>query len=433
MSQISASASHADDHHGHAHAGLDAALAHDNVHAPGFAKGLSVGLLAVGALGCAGAAIYALGGEKQAKHALFSYHVGAVCALGLALGPLGILMIMHQVGAGWITSLRRQVENIAAMVPVAIVLLLPSAIFGPKLFKWMSGSPEVLADPLYQLKSGFLNAPFFYARLVVYAAIWLVLATRLTRLSLTQDRTGDRWLNNKAKFTSAWGLLAFALSTAFASFDLVMSLDYHWFSTMFGVYFFAGNMIASLSLVAILCALLVRSGKLKGLVTGEHFHDLGKLMLGFTVFWAYITFSQYFLYWYANIPEETAWFILRSSNGWETFGKVLIIGHFIAPFLVLLFRDVKRSLFVLPAIGLWLIAMHALDVFYMVRPIVYKHEVGTDALIPGQVGLSWVDAAGVLGPVCLLLGLLLRRVASVPLVPLKDPRLGEALDHKNYV
>jgi hypothetical protein len=430
MAQISAHAGHA---HGGAHPPAGNVLSHDNTHAPGFGRGLALALIGVGALACVGTAFYAFGGEKQAKHALFSYHIGALIALGFALGPLGILMIMHQVSAGWIIALRRQIENMAGMMPVAVVLLLPSLIFGPKLFKWMSGDPALLTDALFIHKQGWLNAPFFYARMALYIVIWLALAWRLTGLSLTQDRTGDKRLSTRAKTISAPGLLLFGLTTAFASFDLIMALDFHWFSTMFGVYFFAGNMVASLSLLAIICALLVRSGKCVGLITPEHFHDLGKLMFSFTVFWAYVTFSQYFLYWYANIPEETAWFKLRTSNGWETVGTALMVVHFIAPFLILLFRDVKRSFILLPLVGLLIIGAHALDLFYQIRPIVFKLEGAGTQLIPGKVGFSWVDITGILGPVALFVGLLILRIGTKPLIPLKDPFLPETLEHKNYV
>ncbi len=412
----------------HAHAVPAAALAHDNTHAPGFAKGLSALCLLVGLAGCAGVVAYAfMGGEKGPKHALASYHVGATVALGLTLGPLGVVMIMHQVMAGWVVTLRRQFENAAAMIPVALLLLLPGLIFAPKLWKWMSDDPAVKGDVILQAKAGFLNPTFFYIRVAFYFAVWGFFALRLYKYSTRQDATGDKWLTNKAKFLSAPGLLFFALCTAFGSFDLVMSLDYHWFSTMFGVYFFAGNMVSGLALVAVVLGLLRASGKLQGLVTAEHFHDLGKLMFGFTVFWAYIGFSQYFLYWYANIPEETAWYVLRTENGWEIFGTALILGRFIIPFLILIFRDVKRSPVLLPLVGLWIIAGQCLDMFWNIRPIVYK------GIEPATMGLSWVDLAGIAGPLGLWLGLLLRRVAATPLIPLKEPKLLEAVAHKNYV
>ncbi|MFN0012680.1 MAG: hypothetical protein ACKVS8_13665 [Phycisphaerales bacterium] len=433
MSHATAAHSHEGDHAGHGHAGHGpnpAALTHDNTHAPGFAKGLSLLCLLVGLVGCAGVVAYwFMGGEGSHQHAIASYHVGAIVALGLTLGSLGIVLIMHMVGAGWVITLRRQMENAAAMIPVAALLLLPSLVLAPTLWHWMSDDPQLKGDVILQGKVGYLNPMFFYIRIAFYFAVWGFLAVRLSKLSTLQDRTGDKWLSAKAKFMSFPGMLLFAMCTAFGSFDLIMSLDHHWFSTMFGVYFFAGNMVSGLALAAVVLGLLRSSGKLGGLVTAEHFHDLGKLMFGFTVFWAYIGFSQYFLYWYANIPEETAWFVLRTSNGWEILGTALILGRFIIPFLILIFRDVKRSSVLLPVMGVWIIAGQCLDVFWMIRPVVHGHG---DAHAAGM-GLSWVDVAGLVGPLGIWLGLLLRRVASLPLIPLKDPKLFEAMNHKNYV
>lgn len=435
MSQFAASGAHdhggGGGHHGHGPSPAEL-LRDDNVRAPGFASGLAFGLLGLGAVCTAATIAYPFinSGEYASKHALTSYHVGALAGLGFCLGPLGILLIMHLVQAGWVVSMRRVIEHAAANIWVALVLLLPSAFLASKLFKWTND--ELLAtDPLLPKKAPYLNEPFFYARLVLYAVVWLALAWWFSTMSRRQDETGDKSISARAKFLAAPGMLAFALTTAFAGFDLVMSLDFHWFSTMLGVWFFAGNMISSLGMLAVIFALLRSSGKLKGLVTEEHFHDLGKLMLGFTVFWAYISFSQYFLIWYANIPEETAFYVVRGAgyehNQWTPFFWTLIIGHFIAPFVILLFRDVKKSTFVLAAVGAWLMAMHCVDLFWMVRPIVYKLKPEYGA------GVSWVDLTGLLGPVGLVLGMLLLRIGKSVLVPIKDPRLFEAMKHKNYV
>ncbi|MGQ0626708.1 MAG: hypothetical protein ACT4PL_01250 [Phycisphaerales bacterium] len=429
MSQISATHGH-DDHGGH-HGGHSSgrALATDNIYAPEFARPLSMALIGLGVFGILGCVAFGLmasdkGGiavDVLRRHGAAAFHVGAIIALGLTLGPLGIIMIFNQVAAGWAVTIRRQLENMAAMTPVAVVMALISAAIGPwtGLWHWMHIHDDLGAKGL------FLNTPFFYARVVLYAVVWIWLSARLNGLSRTQDASGDKSLSAKAKFTSAYGLLMFALSVAFGGFDLVMTLDHHWFSTMFPIYFFAGNMIASLSLTAILLALLRGHGKMDGLATPEHFHDLGKLMLGFTVFWAYIAFSQYFLIWYAAIPEETAWFEVRLTNGWENFGKILMFGHFVGPFLVLLFRKVKRTSTLLALVGLWQLGLHALDIFWQIRPDIYKGL--------GTMGLSWVDVAGLLGCPCLILGLLLMKVRAGPLIPIKDPLLHEALEHKNYV
>ena len=433
---------HAQDHaHGHDH-GHHVDLSESNTHMPpGWGKTASVVLAAIGVLLCIATFVpvftgmSADDGGKSAKHAMSSYHVGFVVVLGMTLGPLGLVMVFNLVKAGWAITIRRQLENMASLVPVAIVLLVPTIVatlMKPDiLFKWMSSDAAVKGDSILQEKSAFLNPTFFYIRLAIYFAVWIYLATRLSRLSREQDSTGDKQLTVQAGLTSAWGILAFALSVAFASFDLVKALDYHFFSTMFGVYFFAGNTLTGIAMLALTLAVIRSTGRLKGLVTAEHLHDLGKLMMGFTVFWAYVTFSQYFLIWYANIPEETAWYIARGKNGWQYFGIALILLHFILPFLILLWRQSKRALPILASVAALLVIMQCVDMFFCIRPIVYLTYVDGEAV--GKVGLSWVDITGILGPILIFVGLLVRKVGSGPLLPLKDPRLPEAIAHKNYV
>lgn len=399
----------------------------------GALKMLPAGLWLLGVLGIIITVIGA--GSVGKEHALAAYHVGFLYALGLSLGSLGLVMIFHQFNAGWAATVRRPLENVAGLMPVVAVLGLPVVIVEllvtkGALFTWLK--PGVTqTDVLAAHKSGFLNVGFFLVRAVAYFAIWIYLGTTLFRLSRKQDDTGDRALTARARFISSFGLLLFALTTAFAGFDWVMSMQYHWFSTMWGVYFFAGNNVAATCFLVVTLVLIRRAGKLEGMVTREHFHDLGKLVLAFTVFWAYIAFCQYFLIWYSNIPEETAWYMLRKSHGWERLFQLLCIGHFLAPFPLLLFRGTKRSMLLIGLIAAWLLLMHAADLFFMVRPVLsetveaYHHGTGLQHW--------WLDLFGILGPVCLFLGAVAKRTLSTPLVPLRDPRLAEALEHKNYV
>jgi hypothetical protein len=362
------------------------------------------------------------------RHAVASYLMGFDVSLGLSLGALGYCMIFQQMNAGWVTTLRRVLENAASLFPLLLALFLPVAIFSiwtGHLYTWMD--PEHAGgDPLAAHKHIYLNVGFWTIRVLLYFGIWSYLGLRLYRLSREQDRTADRWLTAKARRTSAWGLPVYALTCAFASFDWLMGLDYHWYSTMFGVYFFAGNILSATALWIVIVAALKKRGSLQGIVTEEHFHDMGKLLLTFTIFWAYIAFSQYFLIWYSNIPEETLWFQVRKQNGWETVGKVLCFGHFLAPFLVLLWHGSKRKTAILVPVALWIIAMQCLDVFFIVRPAVYAD---------GGVHLEywWLDLCGIVGPAGIYLSFLVRKIASAPLIPVNDPRLAEAVGHKNYV
>ncbi len=428
MSQIAAGHHHhAEPEHVAARRQLDLAAV---TLAPGAGAMLSNVLLLAGVLGIA---VVGFTATSNMKHAMAAYHTGFIYAVGLAVACLGIQMIFQQFNAGWAAAVRRQAENVSSCVFVCALLFLPIIIlevfvYHGKLFKWMNPALTDPASPVYDVlaakKSGFLNTPFWVARAVLYFAIWIFLARTLGRLSRQQDESGDKWLTARARRISSVGLLLFALTSAFAAFDWLMSLDYHWFSTMFGVYFFAGAIRAAVALLIVILGVLMIRGKLGAAYTREHLHDTGKLLFAFTVFWAYITFCQYFLIWYSNIPEETAFYNLRNSEKWQPFPAVVVIFNFVVPFLLLLIRNVKRNPRTLVPVALWCLVAYGLDLYYIVRPIVIDSKPGENLL---------VDVFGLLGPVCIFLGIVVRKVCSTPLVPIKDPRLHEVLHHKNYV
>jgi hypothetical protein len=411
----------------------------DMVLERGAGRGLVMLLLLAGLACLAGTVLGTLGlvanKEHAAAHALGAYHMGFIYCLGLALGCLGLTMIFQQMNAGWAAPVRRQAENVASCIWFVGLLLVPVIVLEvfvfrdhPKLFHWLApalrtvGGPEF--DPILHKKAAYLNAPFWIIRAILFFGAWTFLARRLAGLSLLQDQTGDKWLTARARKVSSYGLLLFALTCAFGAFDWIMSLDFHWSSTMFGVWMFAASVRACLALViVVLCVLKIR-GKLGKACTIEHLHDAGKLLFAFTVFWAYISFSQYFLMWYGNIPEETAFYNLRVRQDWQPFPAVMIIFNFVVPFLLLLFRDLKRNPVTLLPIALWVLVAFALDVYFHVRPVLEGIRVGEDL---------WLDVLGLLGPVFLFLAVVVRRIAANPLVPLKDPRLHEVLAHKNYV
>lgn len=421
------------------HGGL---LAPDNVTIrPGAVGGIG-GVLLLAGLAAAGVTL-ALGFSNQElfKQALAAYHVGAMTALAICLGATFFVMVFHLTMAGWSTTIRRQFENIMSLLPIAailvgVTLVIEVATGGDnKLFSWMQ--KEVQAqDVLAQEKAWFLNVGFFMGRALLYLVLWTFISRRLWSLSTEQDRSGDRWLSNKARFTCSWCLPLFALSMAFAAFDWLMSLDYRFFSTMWGVYYFAGAAYVSVPIVAIVLALLHRAGKLRGAVTEEHLHDLAKFMFAFTVFWAYIGYSQYFLIWYSNIPEETSFYLARKGGPdgvgeWAPLSTFLVIGHFAIPFYLLLWRPIRRSWTAIIFIGLWALGMEVLDLYWIVRPMVYSDmTVHTD---PVKLSRVWLDVLGIVGPLGIIFGLLAWKVGSGPLMALRDPRLPEGLHHKNYV
>ena len=395
---------------------------------------------ALGVVGLLALLLTVIGGFVYTPaHALAAFEVGLFVCLGASLGSLFLIMIFHSLNAGWSSTIRRQLENIASLIPVCwvglvIVFVVEWLGLGREgsgvLLTWMLDAKA--HDHLVHHKAGFLNPGFLAIRVLIYGAVWSFLALRLSWLSREQDRTGNRWLTRKARFMSGWGLLACALTTAFASFDFLMAMDYRFFSTMFGVYMFAISALAAVSVCAIVLAIIRGFGRLTGVVTEEHFHDLGKLVFAFTCFWAYIAFGQYFLIWYSNIPEETYYMLYRTTGGWKPLFIVLAIGHFIVPFVLLVSRKPKRSTIALGVAGGYMLLLTILDLVWVIRPMVYLDTPWSMGTVPGAIGW-WLDVAGIVGVMAVFGALLVQRIASAPLIPTKDPMLHEALSHANYV
>ncbi len=374
-----------------------------------------------------------------ASAALHAYHTGSLIVLSLVLGALVFYMISTAAKAGWWVLIKRPFEHAMSLVWVPLVLFIGAVVlqalfvnvqgvetdkgaglYAPFLWNWMD--PQYRAgDPLYEHKAMYLDTAWFWVRALLYFSVWIALCKVIVGIARTQERDGNKWHTATLVKVSVVGLPLFAFATAFASFDWMMGLDYHWFSTMFGVYFFAGGVLAMLCLGNLALILLRTFGKMRGAFTVEHQHDMSKLIFAFVVFWAYITFSQYFLIWYAAIPEESMWFGWRKDN-WGWLEWAIPIGHFIIPFLVLLPRPARRSTAVMTVMCLWLIGMHVLDIFWVVRPEV-----------KGVGSIVWQDIVGVAGPLLIFLGLYVRKFESVELIPRNDPRTHEALEHKNFV
>ncbi len=323
----------------------------------------------VGTLGMVGA----LFTDSQRFFAAYLY--GFIYFAGISVVAMFFSALQFLVNAGWSALVRRIPEFFAGFVPFIILGLIPilADVWGThKLYHWTHhgvydpSSPEF--DALLATKQGYLNPTFFTIRIVLYAAVWFFMYRFIIGNSFKQDESAtDYTPTRKNMKRSAPFVLLFALSLTFAGFDLVMSLDPHWFSTMFGVYFFAGTFVSTLSLIAIFMVNLHREGTLKG-ITKEHYHDVGKFMFAFTVFWTYITFSQFFLIWYGNLPEEMLFFMERFHGGWEWFGYTLVFGHFVVPFCVLLTQNNKRNPKVLIGVGIWILLMHAVDLAFIIMP-----------------------------------------------------------------
>lgn len=368
-------------------------------------------------LGAAGCAIF---GASNPRQFLFSWLVAFLFFLSLALGALFFVLIQYAAQGAWGIVLRRIGETVFAVLPVMAVLFAPLVFGIHDLYEW-SHQDAVAKDALLQWKSPFLNVPFFLIRAAIYFAVWCVIALVYYRGSRRQDTTGDASVSARLRAIAGPCLIVLAITQTFASIDWIMSLTPHWYSTMFGVYFFAGSFVGFIALLSVLAVSMRGAGLLDTAITPEHLHDVGKFLFAFTCFWAYIGFSQFFLVWYANLPEETIWFKARLAGSWKAVSVLLMIGHFAAPFLYLMGRAVKRRGWSLALGGGWLLAMHFVDLYWQIMPTLH----------PAGVRLSVLDLAALLavgGTFVAAAGWLMRRQA---LVPVGDPRLAESLAFEN--
>jgi hypothetical protein len=351
---------------------------------------------------------------------LASYLVAFLFFLTLALGGLIFVLIQFVTRAGWSVAVRRQAENLMGTLPLFVILFLPLLLGLHHLYVWLDAE-HIAHDPILLGKQSYLNAPFFVARSFVYLLSWAGLAFWLRRQSLRQDEDGDPRITRRLQNVSAPAIVWYAITLTFASFDWIMSLDPHWHSTIFGVYVFSGAFMSALAFLILHLLVFQRYGLLASIVNAEHFHDLGKLLFAFVVFWAYIAFSQFMLIWYAAIPEETAWYAHRWGHGWEYVSVLLAVGHFVLPFFLLLSRGAKRNRTVLTLATVWLLGMHYLDLYWLVMP----------ALPAGEFSPHPVDLLTFLGVGGFFLAVLVRLAIQPALVPTRDPRLAESLSFEN--
>jgi len=373
--------------------------------------------LAIGVIGLVAAGAGAWIAPDRFFHAwLFAY----VFWLGVALGCLGILMLQHVTGGAWGLTMRRFLEAGARTIPLMAVLFLPLLAGLGTLYPW--ARPEVVAhDELLQHKAAYLNVPFFLARAAAYFAIWTVLAWTLSRWSRRQDETGDGALTQKFQRLSAGGLILYVVVITFASTDWVMSLEPHWFSTIYGVMLMAGEVVAAFCFVIVIAVMLSGVKPLDRHMTPERVADLGTLLFTFVMVWAYFSFSQFLIIWSGNLPEEIPWYLKRLQGGWEWVGLSLIVLHFVLPFLLLLMRRVKRNARRLVSVAVGLFVMRLVDTYWMMAP-----ATGREFLSVG-----WIDLAATVGLAGVWINLYLRQLAGAPLLPLRDPYFQEAFgdDH----
>jgi hypothetical protein len=330
------------------------------------------------------------------------------------------VLIQYAAQGGWGIVLRRIGEMTFATIPVMAALFLPVVLGLHDLYEW-SHADAVANDALLRWKAPYLNVPFFLIRAVIYFGCWSFIALLYYRGSRGQDATGDPAVSVRLRRFAGPAIIVLALTTAFASVDWIMSLTPHWYSTIFGVYFFAGSFVGFFALLSVVAVAMRRAGLLDTVISAEHLHDIGKLLFAFMVFWTYIAFSQFFLIWYANLPEETIWYKARMEGSWMTVSLVLMAGHFVVPFFYLMGRPVKRNGATLAIGGAWLLAMHFVDLYWQVMPTLHP-----DGFRPSLLDVAALVAVG--GSFVAAASWLMRRQA---LVPLRDPRLAESLAFEN--
>ena len=369
-------------------------------------------LIAVGGgLGLVGIA----GGFVNLQQFGFSYLLAFMFFLSVCLGGLFMTILHHLFDANWSVATRRITEHLAWLLPVMAVLFIPIGLLAPKIYTWMTKNP--LTDHPLHAKQPLFTAPGFALMAIFVFGVWTWLAWNLRRHSLAQDKTGAAVHTFAMRFHSAYGIFAFAVTLTLGVIFWVKALEYQWYSTMYGVYFFAESVWTVAATVWVIATILNRTGHLRGVVNQNTMHCLGLLWFAFTVFYAYIHFSQYFLQWNANLPEETFFYVRREQGSWKQIGMLIIFGHFLLPFLILLRIDTKLNPAVSIPLAIWVWIMHFCDMSFNIMPV----------LRPNGFVVHWMDIACMAFVGGVLALVFIKYLNAHPAYPIKDPRLGESL------
>ena len=360
-----------------------------------------------------GVAVFALcgvGAVMNPAQFFRSYLVAYMFWIGIPLGSLGILMLHHLVGGGWGFIIRRALESSLWTLPLMLLLAAPLFFGMSDLYPW--ARPEQVASvELLQHRSSYMNAGFFGVRLLLYFVVWGALAYCLNHWSLEQDETGDPVLSRRLEMISGPGLVLLFLTATFSAVDWVMSIEVEFFSTIYGLLFVVGDALATLAFGVCAIGWLRRKKPLSDFVSSGRIHDIGNLMLGFVMLWAYIAFSQYLIIWSANLPEEIPWYINRTGDGWVIIAVVLLLFHFALPFTLLLSRVTKQAVPTLMWVAALILVMRLVDIYWQVAPAFSEQE----------IHLHWLDLATPVAMGGLWLAVFAWRLKRVPLVPLQAP------------
>ncbi|MFL5354236.1 hypothetical protein [Archangium sp.] len=378
-------------------------------------------MLAAAAVGGVGLAVTGVGFVVDTKRALFSYLFAFAYWAGMAVASLVLLGIWHASKARWPVVLRRMLETMAASLPLFAVLFIPILAGVGQLYLWMEPHPPLVEKDLAKLdhKRPFLNLPFWVVRSAVYFAVWICVGELLLRWSRRQDESGELKLTKWQWWLGAGALPVVALAMSFASLDWLMSLEPLFVSTVYGLYWFSGAFVGALAMLT-LATTLARGPNLYGeLVNDSHRASLGKFLFAFSVFWAYMAYSQFFLIWIADLPHEIPWYVLRARGPWEPVALFIVNARFVFPFLVLLSRPFKQHRRTLTAMAVWLLLAHGVDTWWLVVPVVS----------PDAVRVHWADVTAFLGVGGAAVAFTLWRLRGHATVPVGDPYLHESLGY----
>jgi len=366
-------------------------------------------------------------GSELRKQFAFSWLFAFLYFFTILIGCFFWIIVHHATDSGWGIVVRRQMENLASLLPWMLLFFWPLFIVRRDIWDWIAAKDSPVIDPhlrdklgYFELRFGLIVVPFFWIRAILYFAFFGFAALYFRRTSVRQDSDGDPKWSIQMRGVSFPGIILFAACTTLIAFDWFSSPDYRWASTMWGVYIFAGAAGAGIALIILVVMALKNAGYLQ-FVNEEHYHIMGKLLFVFSIFWGYIGFSQYMLIWYANIPEETEWFLRRNIESWNVLNTFLVIGRFFIPFFYLLFQYTKRNAKFLGAISFWVLGMHILDTYVTIMP--FAHPRGFE--------LSILDLLSLLAIGCPLAIIFIRRLGGVSLFPTRDPRLLESLKLSN--
>lgn len=361
---------------------------------------------------------------EQRETALRAWLLGFMFSCGLGIGGLGILILQYLTGGAWGIVIRRIAEACSRTVPLLFVLFLPIAAGVTYLYEWS----HLHDDPVIQHRGWYLTQGGFITRAAIYFVIWGVISYLLNNWSAKQDQAADfeesaKYLGTATAFCGPT-MVVYVLVVSFAAIDWTMTLDPHWFSTIWGFLYVAGWALSCFSFAVVILAYLSDKAPMKGILGKRHFHDIGKLMLALVMVWAYFNFSQFLIIWSGNLPEETVWFLNRMKDGWGWIGLILILLHFAFPYLVLLSRDIKRNAKYLALTATFILVLRIVDIFYHIAPSpsTTGHEPHFNAfwllylIGPLAVGGIW-------------LSFFFRELAKRPIVPMNDPFFENAIEH----